>query len=369
MSDPRAPANISGVQAAAAQPQKSPVAPLEKNESLSLLFDVSQELTAILERDELLQRIADRVRKLVDYHLFNVMLWNEPTAQLEGVFAKHYDEAIPAPRPVPLFQGITGHAAGHKCSLRVDDVRLDERYIAFPESDTVRSELVVPLMLRDRLVGVLDLESTNPAAFTPEHERMLGILGSYIAIALENSRLYQQTREREQRRQSDLDTAREVHIPKPTRSTGFICFGALFLFLYLIHFWWWEYRLQGVQQWTFPLYFFIAMYAVLLFLLCVLFFPEEMTDYDSFKTYFYSRRRWIFSLMTVLFVADLADTLIKGSTFLHALGPIYYFRTGIYILLCILATKIASERFHAGFAIFATAYEVLLILKYYMTVG
>jgi hypothetical protein len=81
---------------------------------------------------------------------------------------------------------------------------------------------------------------------------------------------------------------------------------ALFLFLYLIHFWWWEYRLQGVQQWTFPLYFFIAIHAVLLFLLCVLFFPEEMADYDSFKAYFYSRRRWIFSLMTVLFIADFA---------------------------------------------------------------
>jgi hypothetical protein len=47
---------------------------------------------------------------------------------------------------------------------------------------------------------------------------------------------------------------------------------ALFLFLYLIHFWWWEYRLQAIQQWSFPLYFFIAMYAVVMFLLCVLFF-------------------------------------------------------------------------------------------------
>ena len=58
------------------------------------------------------------------------------------------------------------------------------------------------------------------------------------------------------------------------------------LFLYLIHFWWWEYRLQAVQVWTFPLYFFIAIYATLQFLLCVLLFPEEMADYSSFKDYF-----------------------------------------------------------------------------------
>jgi hypothetical protein len=80
----------------------------------------------------------------------------------------------------------------------------------------------------------------------------------------------------------------------------------LFLFLYMIHFWWWEFRLFNIHVWTFPLYFFIALYAVLLFLLCVLFFPEEMADYTGFKDYFYSRRQWIFALMTLLFLADFA---------------------------------------------------------------
>ena len=63
---------------------------------------------------------------------------------------------------------------------------------------------------------------------------------------------------------------------------------SLFVFLYLIHFWWWEYRLQVIPQWTFPLYFFISMYAVIQYLLCVLLFPEEMADYKGFKEYFYS---------------------------------------------------------------------------------
>jgi hypothetical protein len=112
-----------------------------------------------------------------------------------------------------------------------------------------------------------------------------------------------------------------------------------------------------------------SLYAVLLFLLCVLFFPEEMADYDGFKAYFYSRRKWIFSLMIVLFIADIADTWIKGSAYLHTLGPIYYIRVALYILLSAAAIKISNERFHAGFAIFATTYELLLILKYYMTMG
>ena len=163
--------------------------------------------------------------------------------------------------------------------------------------------------------------------------------------------------------------ARIVQHPKEYKVYWVHLMWALFLFLYLIHFWWWEYRLQDIRQWTFPLYFFIAIYAVLLFLLCVLLFPEEMADYDGFKAYFYSRRQWIFSLMTVLFLADLADTLIKGSDYLHALGPLYYVRIGLQIALSAAAIKISNERFHAGFAVLATGYEIVLILKDYMTVG
>jgi hypothetical protein len=111
------------------------------------------------------------------------------------------------------------------------------------------------------------------------------------------------------------------------------------------------------------------MYAVVMFLLCVLLFPEEMGDYEGFKAYFYSPRQWIFSLMTILFVADIADTLIKGSGYFHALGPVYYVRTGLSILLCAAAIKIKDQRFHAGFAIFATAFAIALILRYYMTMG
>ena len=137
---------------------------------------------------------------------------------------------------------------------------------------------------------------------------------------------------------------------------------SLFVFLYLIHFWWWEYRLQVIPQWTVPLYFFISMYAVIQYLLCVLLFPEEMADYKGC-------RQWIFSLMTILFVADLADTFIKGAAYVHSLGSFYYVRTILYILLSVAAIKIKDEWFHAGFAIIATAGEIALILKYYMIVG
>jgi sigma-B regulation protein RsbU (phosphoserine phosphatase) len=186
--------------------------PFEQNQALALLYDVSRELTSILDRNELFSCIATRVRTLVDYCLFSVMLWNEETAQLENVCAVHYGVPIPARFSVPLFKGITGHSAGDRRAVRVDDVRLDPRYVEMPNSEAVRSELVIPLMLQDRLIGVIDLESVKVAAFTAENERLLGILSSYIAIALENSRLYAQSQDHEQRLQADLDTAREVQL-------------------------------------------------------------------------------------------------------------------------------------------------------------
>jgi len=186
------------------------VAQPEQAQSIALLYEISHELTSILDREELLRRIAERVKKLVNYHVFTVMLWNESAQMLESVFAQRYESALPSRVQMPLHQGITGAAAAERRTIRVVDVRLDPRYVSCGEEIEVRSELVVPLLLRDRLVGVLDLESTKPHAFSAEHERLLNILGSYIAVALENARLFEEARENQTRLLDDLETAREI---------------------------------------------------------------------------------------------------------------------------------------------------------------
>ena len=179
-------------------------------ETLALLYEITHEITGILDRGELLRRIAERVKKLVDYDVFTVMLWNESTQVLESVFAMRFEDAIPSRVSIPLHQGITGSAAAERRTIRVIDVRLDPRYLRCGTDVEVRSELVVPLLRQDRLVGVLDLESTVPNAFSAEHERLLNILGSYVAVALENARLFEEARETQVRMQDDLETAREI---------------------------------------------------------------------------------------------------------------------------------------------------------------
>jgi sigma-B regulation protein RsbU (phosphoserine phosphatase) len=204
----------------------------EQAKTLALLYEVSRELTSILNRDELLRRIAQRVKRLVDYHAFTVQLWNESLQLLDPVFAMRYEDAIPLRTRLGLHEGLTGAAAASRRVIRVGDVREDPRFIRCDHGVEVRSELVIPLLLQDRFVGVLDLESTKTHAFTAEHERMLQTLGSYIAVALENARLYQETRDTQLRLQQDLDTAREIQrglLPNGAREVPGLDLGAAYV--------------------------------------------------------------------------------------------------------------------------------------------
>ncbi|MBI4466441.1 MAG: GAF domain-containing protein [Acidobacteria bacterium] len=182
----------------------------EQARTLSLLHEVSRELTAILDREELLRRVAQRVKRLVDYHGFHVMLWNEETQLLENAFSLRFDERLAIKAGLPMGVGICGTAAALRQPVRVPNVHLDPRYVTCGDAVDVHSELVVPLVVKDRLIGVLDLESTEYNAFTEQHEQLLSTLTSYIAIAFENARLYEKVREGERRLEMDLEMARDI---------------------------------------------------------------------------------------------------------------------------------------------------------------
>ena len=204
----------------------------EQARTLTLLYDVSRELTSILDREELLRRIAQRVKRIVDYHVFSVMLWNESTQLLESAFGMKYENSVEVCMKLPLRKGISGAAAAERRAIRVDDVLEDPRYIACEHGVQPRSELAVPLLLPDRLIGVLDLESIKPRAFTAENERMLSTLASYIAVALENSRLYEEIRQNQARLQEDLNTAREIQgqlLPHGARGIPGLDLSAVYL--------------------------------------------------------------------------------------------------------------------------------------------
>jgi sigma-B regulation protein RsbU (phosphoserine phosphatase) len=107
-----------------------------------------------------------------------------------------------------LGEGLVGWAAQHKEAVLVSDVSTDARYISLVED--VRSELVVPMLIKDRCIGVFDLESPELDAFTKEHKELMTLLASQAAVAIENARLYEQVRRNEERIEKELRFAQRV---------------------------------------------------------------------------------------------------------------------------------------------------------------
>ena len=178
-------------------------------EKLELLHEVAHELISILDRDQLLERVAELIKRFIDYQLFSVMLWDEEQGRLESVLSVCWNGCSSKKFGVDAGRGLIGAAAELKRPVRVSDVRQDPRYINCGDRD-VRSELALPLLIKDRLIGVLDFESYHPNAFSEECERLLVTLGASIAVALENAALYERVRADERRLAAELNTAREM---------------------------------------------------------------------------------------------------------------------------------------------------------------
>ena len=80
--------------------------------------------------------------------------------------------------------------------------------------------------------------------------------------------------------------ARFVQHPRRDRVSLLHIGWAASLLLWIIHFWWWEFRLALVQQWTFARYSFVILYATLFYFLCTLLFPSDLKDYSGYENYF-----------------------------------------------------------------------------------
>ena len=144
---------------------------------------------------------------------------------------------------------------------------------------------------------------------------------------------------------------------------------AWFMFFYLITYWWWEFRLEKIPNWTLPLYGFVIVYGVLLYLLCALLFPDDVSDYNGFRGYFYSRRGWFFGVLAALWVVDFFETLIKGADRLQAFGIEYEVRAVVYIGCCLVAMKTKNAIYHASFAVIGSIYELAYFFRQFFTVG
>jgi len=178
-----------------------------QNRTFRTLAQLSQEFSSILDLDELLGKIAASVRTLINYDAFSILLVDAEKKLLRFRFSVRYDQRVDLDN-IALGMGITGAAAESRQTVRVVNTMQDPRYIA--SQPDIHSEMAVPLIVQDRVVGVLNMESERIGNFTEEHQRTLSLLAPQIASSVENARLYEELEGREQRMDQDLKAARKL---------------------------------------------------------------------------------------------------------------------------------------------------------------
>jgi len=178
-----------------------------QNRTLRTLAYLSQEFSSILALDELLRKIAKTIHAMINFDAFSILLVDSEKHVLRHRFSERYDQRVDVDN-IALGRGLTGAAAQSRETVRVEDTLADPRYIA--SHPDIRSEVAVPLIVQDRVVGVMDLESERIGYFTEDHVRLLGLLAPQIASSVENARLYEELASREQRMDQDLKAARKL---------------------------------------------------------------------------------------------------------------------------------------------------------------
>src|SRR5215471_6735057 len=144
------------------RPDPAVVSP-EASRIVSTLVEINHEITSILDLDELLQKIADLTHRIVPFEIFAIFLVDDEKQELYLRFAIGHPPELVKHLRIKLGDGITGTAAMERTTVVVDDVRKYPNYIEAVKS--ARSELAVPLVSRNHVVGVLDIESTDLGYF------------------------------------------------------------------------------------------------------------------------------------------------------------------------------------------------------------
>jgi diguanylate cyclase (GGDEF)-like protein len=160
-------------------------------QKISMLYDASQAVLSTFELDEVLQQILTIARDY--FHLQNVAILLMDKEELYVRCQVGWDAGHDEVR-FPIGTGITGAAAHQKRPIYAADVTKDARYIL--SAKNTRSELAVPLMVRDHVVGVLDCQSENLNHFDSETIDLLTLFSTQASMALQNARLYSLERQR-----------------------------------------------------------------------------------------------------------------------------------------------------------------------------
>lgn len=178
-------------------------------QEVSALHDVSSGLVSTLDLDAMLADVLDTLKQSAGYSNCALLLLDPPGSdELVVRAAVGYMEDIKGVRIEVGREGITGWVAENKKPLVVPDVTQDARYVQ--KDSATRSEIAVPMMVGNRLIGVLDAQSDQVDAFGERDLRILAGVAAQTAVAIDNSRLYVETRQRATQLEATSEVGRRI---------------------------------------------------------------------------------------------------------------------------------------------------------------
>ncbi len=145
----------------------------------SYLLEVADAVNTTLDLNTLLQRVAEVLKRFIDYEIFAILLLNDKTQELRIRFQVGHPPEVAERIRIKVGQGVTGRAVQTRQPVLVNDVAAEDNFIN--TTPGVRSELAVPLIAKNKVIGVIDVEAPQPGAFTEEHKRLLTLFASRIA--------------------------------------------------------------------------------------------------------------------------------------------------------------------------------------------
>ncbi len=160
------------------------------------LIEISRDLASTLDLDTLLDDIVRASADITHAEAASILLYDDTSRQLYFQVATNIDEPTMRGLVVPLEKSIAGWIVTNRKSVRIDDAHKDLRFFSDVEQTVgyeTRSLLGIPLITKNKVVGVLEVINKKRGKFTDPDESMLTVLGAQAAVAIENARLFQQS--------------------------------------------------------------------------------------------------------------------------------------------------------------------------------